>query len=101
MANRSLGASVPWRPLTSAGREALLPAGAIITCCEMRMADEIDRGQASGELPTAGNPHGSNSPKLGELNISSQRLSEWRETREAGEENGEGPGVRLTKGKRG
>jgi len=50
------------------------------------MADQIDRGQASGEVRGAGNPHGSNSPGIGELGVAPQRLAEWRDVRDAGEE---------------
>jgi phage N-6-adenine-methyltransferase len=55
----------------------------IITRAEMRMADEIDRGQASGELATRGDDK---SPNLGDLGVPSQRVSEWREVRDAGED---------------
>lgn len=60
----------------------------IITRAEMRMADEVDRGQASGEIAKAGNPQlsGSRTIVLNELGVDRQRLSEWRETRDAGPE---------------
>jgi hypothetical protein len=52
------------------------------------MADELDRGQASGEVRGAGNPQLPEARGIGisELGVSSQRLSEWRETRDAGPE---------------
>lgn len=49
----------------------------------------FDAGQDEGRIARVGNPHDSNSPTLGELNIPSQRVSEWRETRDAGQERGE------------
>ena len=56
------------------------------------MADEIDRGQESGEVATRGGDRDSNvrtsgnrnEATLGELGISSQRVSEWREVRNTG-----------------
>ena len=60
---------------------------------EMRMATEIDAGQARGEVARPGGDRDSiarssgngNQPTLSNLGVSSQRLSEWRETRDAGE----------------
>jgi hypothetical protein len=59
------------------------------------MANEIDRGQASGEVATRqdtlaqntdARASGNGAAKLSDLGISSQRVSEWRETRDAGPE---------------
>jgi hypothetical protein len=50
----------------------------------MRMADEVDASQERGEIREPGRH--SNSPKLGELDIDSRRLSEWRDIRDAGED---------------
>jgi hypothetical protein len=52
------------------------------------MADEIDRGQANDEVATRGQRSNARSPgvsELGELGVSSQRVSEWRDIRDAGE----------------
>jgi phage N-6-adenine-methyltransferase len=69
----------------------------IIARAEIRMADEIDAGQARGELQTAGGDRktivrsSDNDPgTLDELGVSRQRLSEWREMRDAGEDVVEG-----------
>lgn len=56
----------------------------IITRAEMRMANEIDAAQERKEIRGPGRH--SNSPNLGELNLDSRRISEWREVRDAGEE---------------
>lgn len=76
----------------------------MIVRAEMRMADEIDKGQAAGEIARAGGDRdsiprdpGNRNVTLDELGVSSQRLSEWRETRDAGKELPEGdhpPGAR-------
>ena len=53
------------------------------------MADEVDRGQADGEVAGKGgdpNARSSGIATLAEIGISSQRLSEWRELRDAGPE---------------
>jgi hypothetical protein len=51
---------------------------------EMRMADEIDRGQVNGEISTGGRPSETvlTSDSLG---IDRRRVAEWRETRDAGD----------------
>jgi len=72
--------------ITKAANETHADCLRMIVRAEMRMADEIDAGQERGEIARVGNPHDSNSPTLGELNIPSQRVSEWRETRDAGQE---------------
>lgn len=65
----------------------------IITRAEMRMADEIDRGQAAGEVAKAGGDRQSNvrasdngSATYSDLGLSRQRVAEFREVRDAGEE---------------
>jgi hypothetical protein len=59
----------------------------------MRMANEIDDGQAAGELATQGRPKKQpesggfpNRPTLEHLGVSQQRVSDWRTLRDAGEE---------------
>lgn len=67
----------------------------IITRAEIRMADEVDRGQRRGEVARAGDNQVVRSADdrpatLQELGVSKQRLSEWREIRDAGPEVVEG-----------
>ena len=52
------------------------------------MADEIDRGQASGELAKQGRPEENRqgSAVYSDLGIDHRRVSEWREIRDAGPE---------------
>ncbi|AWM07726.2 DNA N-6-adenine-methyltransferase [Bradyrhizobium symbiodeficiens] len=77
--------------VTNAARETHADCLRIITRAEIRMADEIDAGQERGEIATADRHLASvRSPDtapltLNEINVSRQRLSEWRETRDAGE----------------
>ncbi len=57
-----------------------------LTRAEMRMANEIDRGQAEGQLATKGqraNVRGSDISEYRDLGIDRRRVSEWRETLEA------------------
>lgn len=70
--------------ITKAANETHADCLRMIVRCETLMADKIDEGQANGDVAGVGNPAGANSPRLGELNIPSQRLSEWRKTRDAG-----------------
>jgi hypothetical protein len=64
----------------------------MIVRAEMRMATEIDRGQASRDVARPNQPvsqyvHVSDIPStLDELGVPRQRLQEWRETRDAGPE---------------
>jgi N6-adenosine-specific RNA methylase IME4 len=74
--------------VTKAANETHADCLRIITRAEMRMADEIDRGQAAGEVRTQADNQLVRVPdKLGfeDLGIARQRLSEWREIRDAGE----------------
>ena len=70
--------------MTRAANETRADCLRIIVRAEMKMANEVDAGQARGEVRRPGRH--SNSPGLGELEIDSRRLSEWREMRDAGEE---------------
>lgn len=60
--------------------------------CPGGLATEIDRGQARGEIATGGRPlkpseDGTVSETtIDDLGVSRQRLCEWRETRDAGED---------------
>ena len=55
------------------------------------MADEIDRGQAAGEVAAKGRPENVQSSDIYEpatfadLGVTRQRVAEWRQTRDAGE----------------
>jgi hypothetical protein len=61
----------------------------IIVRAEMLMANAIDSGRESGEVASKGGdttiPRGPGVATLEEIGVSSQRLSEWRELRDAGE----------------
>ena len=59
----------------------------MIVRAEMRMADEIDKGQERGEVANKGqraNVRAADISELDDLGVSRQRLSEWRKTRDAG-----------------
>lgn len=81
--------------VTKAANETHADCLRIIARAEIRMANEIDRGQASGELDTRGGDRGnqhtganvrtSDNATLSDLGVSRQRVSEWREVRDAGE----------------
>lgn len=78
--------------VTKAANESHADCLRIITRAEIRMANEVDRGQAAGEVAKRGGDRQSNVPasdngaKLSELGISRQRVNEWRKVSEAGEE---------------
>lgn len=78
-------AALHYARLTRAANDTHADCLRIITRAEMRMADEIDKGQASGELARQGDPRASGVTQA-ELGIDSRRVSEWRETRDAGPE---------------
>lgn len=64
----------------------------IIVRAEIRMANEIDAGQERGEVAKPNQPvtryvRSADIPaKLEDLGVSRQRLSEWRDVRDAGEQ---------------
>jgi len=77
--------------VTKAANETHADCLRIITRAEMRMANEIDRGQEAGEVRSAGQPSivrtsDNTSASLEDLGVSRQRLSEWRAVRDAGED---------------
>jgi hypothetical protein len=79
--------------LTKAANETHADCLRMIVRAEMRIATEIDAGQARGEVATREeHPNGlvrnPDMPPatLETLGVSRQRLSEWRETRDAGEQ---------------
>jgi phage N-6-adenine-methyltransferase len=78
--------------ITKAANETHADCLRIILRAEMRMADAIDEGQENGEVRTqeSGRPESvqtsDTSPAtFEELGIARQRVSEWRELRDAGE----------------
>lgn len=90
-------AALHYAKVTQAANETHADCLRIITRAEMRMANEIDRGQASGELRRVGNPDFAivqspdNKPATYEdLGVSRQRVAEFREVRDAGPEVVEG-----------
>src|SRR5262249_47354598 len=61
----------------------------IITRAEMRMADEIDKGQAAGTISKRGRATWKKArapDHYSELGITKQRVAEWRKFRDAGAE---------------
>lgn len=86
-------AALHYAKVTKAANDTHADCLRIITRAEMRMANEIDRGQETGEVASQGGDRDSNARSSGngneasyaDLGISSQRVAEWRETRDAGE----------------
>lgn len=75
--------------ITRAANETHADCLRMIVRAEMRMANEIDAGQARGEVASAatGRPaKASDLPTLSDLGVRRDQLHEWRETRDAGEE---------------
>jgi phage N-6-adenine-methyltransferase len=86
-------AALHYAKVTQAANETHADCLRIITRAEMRMANEIDRGQAAGELQRAGGarnfivqPSDNEAASLDDLGIDRRRVSEWREVRDAGPE---------------
>lgn len=77
-------AALHYAKVTKAANETHADCLRIITRAEMRMANEVDEAQERNEL--RGRGRHSNSPGLGDLNLDSRRVSEWRDVRDAGEE---------------
>lgn len=85
-------AALHYAKVTKAANETHADCIRIITRAEMRMADEIDRGQASGDVSVAGGDRQTivrspdNAPAtFDDLGIDRRRVAEWREVRDAGE----------------
>ena len=76
-------AALHYAKITQAANETHADCLRMIVRAEMRMADEIDRGQESGEIARPGRP-AANSPKFGDLGIDDRRVAEWRDVRDAG-----------------
>ena len=74
-------AALHYAKLTKAANETQADCLRIIVRAEMRLADAIDEGQASGEIQSQGDVRTPDIVKLPELGISRQRLAEWRDLR--------------------
>lgn len=81
-------AALHYARITKAANETHADCLRIIIRAETRIAIEIDEGQARGDVATRGNPNvrgaDNSEVQLDDLGVSRQRLSEWRETRDAG-----------------
>ena len=84
-------AALHYAKLTKAANETQADCLRMIVRAEMRMADEVDRGQANGEVASAGD---SPSVRASDnqaityeaLGIDRRRVAEWREIRDAASE---------------
>jgi hypothetical protein len=90
---RALGeAALHFAKVTKAANETHADCLRMIVRAEMRMATEVDAGQSRGEVSTGGRPEKPSEPRtvseatLNDLGVSRQRLSEWRDVRDAGME---------------
>jgi phage N-6-adenine-methyltransferase len=87
-------AALHYAKLQKAANETQADCLAMIKRAEIRMADEIDAAQARGEVARPGGDRDSiartsgnrNEATLDELGVTSQRVAEWRELRDAGED---------------
>lgn len=84
-------AALHYAKITRAANETHADCIRIITRAEMRMANEIDAGQASGKFRGVGNPNqiirdpDSSKTTYADIGVAPQRVQEWREIRDAGE----------------
>ena len=94
-------AALHYAKVAKAANETHADCLRIITRAEMRMANEIDRGQAGGEVATPGrvNARSQGISTFDKLGLDSRRVSEWREVPDAGEEVVEGA-IRACRGPR-
>ena len=87
-------AALHYARVTKAANETHADCLRIITRAEIRMADEIDRGQSSGDIATKNQPVSQyvQEPDIPvaatyeDLGLDRRRVAEWREVRDAGEE---------------
>jgi hypothetical protein len=78
-------AALHYAKVTRAANEAHADCIRVITRAEIRMAEELDRGRAEGDIAQAGdNQHTEVRQTLADLNIDHRRLGEWRKVRDAG-----------------
>jgi hypothetical protein len=96
-AKRWAEAALALARVTKAANETHADCLRVITRAEMRMAEEIDRGQETGEVarPTdtlrqnvvvRGADNDAEPATFSDLGIARQRVAEWRKIRDAGEE---------------
>lgn len=80
-------AALHYAKVTKAANDTHADCLRIITRAEIRMADEIDAGQASGDVASQGRPRENRqgSAVYTDLGVDHRRVSEWRELRDAGE----------------
>jgi hypothetical protein len=86
-AKQTAEAALHFAKLTKATNETHADCLRIITRAEMRMADEIDKGQAAGTISKRGratNKKARAPDFYKELGVSKQRVAEWRKVRKAG-----------------
>lgn len=80
-------AALHYAKVTKAANETHADCLRMIMRAEMRMANEIDRGQANGEIAGHGGDRSKvRTPDLESLGVSKQRVAEWRQVRDAGPE---------------
>lgn len=91
-------AALHYAKVTKAANETHADCLRIITRAEMRMVNEIDKGQAAGEIatpqstlkngtsPVVRAPDNGKPATYEALGVTRQRVSEWRKVRDAGEE---------------
>jgi hypothetical protein len=80
-------AALHYARVTKAANEAQADCLRMIVRAEMRMADEIDRGQERGEVARQGQRSNVRAPdvcELDDLGIDRRRVAEWRAIRDAG-----------------
>lgn len=80
-------AAMHYARVTGAANETHADCLRMIVRAEMRMADEVDRGQAAGEIATKGGGNHSKSRKsatLNEMGIDKHEVHRWRTVRDAG-----------------
>lgn len=87
-AKRMAELALHYAKVTKAANETHADCLRIITRAEMRMANEIDKGQAEGRVAKAGKAN-VRSPDISnltyeELGVTRQRVAEWRKIRDAG-----------------
>ena len=85
-------AALHYAKITKAANETHADCIRIITRAEMRMANEIDAEKAAGNLRGVGNPNQiqrdavNSKTTYADIGIAQQRVAEWRDVRDAGEQ---------------
>ena len=70
-------AALHYAKVTKAANETQADCLRIIVRAEMRMADEIDKGQAAGQISTGGRPKEETVLTLDSLGVDRRRVAEW------------------------